>query len=246
VFWLKVHELPEAGRASKGRAIVNLLSLSPGEAIASILPVREFTEGKFVMTATKQGVIKKTDLMEYSRPRAGGIIAMGLNEGDRLIATAITTGQDEVSLSTRRGMSIRFHEEDVRPMGRAAVGVRGVDLEEGDVAVGMEILKPQGTLLSVTEHGYGKRTAVEEYRSQSRGGKGVIALKVTEKTGRVVGVSQVAESDEVMLVTDGGKIIRLGMGDLRVIGRNTQGVRLIGLAEKERVVSIARLAEKEE
>src|SRR5512132_4059376 len=246
VYWLKVHELPEAGRASKGRAIVNLLSLSPGEEIASILPVREFTEGKFVMTATALGVIKKTDLMEYSRPRAGGIIAMGLNEGDRLIATAITTGQDEVFLSTRRGMSIRFHDEDVRPMGRAAVGVRGIDLEEGDVAVGMEILKAQGTLLSVTEHGYGKRTAVEEYRSQSRGGKGGIALKVTEKTGRVVGVSQVAETDEVMLVTDGGKIIRLGMGDLRVIGRNTQGVRLIGLAESERVVSIARLAEKEE
>ena len=246
VYWLKVHELPEAGRASKGRAIVNLLSLSPGEEIASILPVREFTEGKFVMTATALGVIKKTDLMEYSRPRAGGIIAMGLNEGDRLIATALTTGRDEVSLSTRRGMSIRFHEEDVRPMGRAAVGVRGIDLEDGDVAVGMEILKPEGTLLSVTEHGYGKRSAVEEYRSQSRGGKGVIALKVTEKTGRVVGVSQVAETDEVMLVTDGGKIIRLGMGDLRVIGRNTQGGRLIGLAEKERVVSIARLAEKEE
>ncbi len=246
VYWLKVHELPEAGRASKGRAIVNLLSLSPGETIASILPVREFMEGRFVMTATALGVIKKTDLMEYSRPRAGGIIAMGLNEGDRLIATALTTGQDEVSLSTRRGMSIRFHEEDARPMGRAAVGVRGIDLEEGDVVVGMEILKPQGTLLSVTEHGYGKRTAVEEYRSQSRGGKGVIALKVTEKTGPVVGVSQVAVTDEVMLVTDGGKIIRLGMGDLRVIGRNTQGVRLIGLAENERVVSIARLAEKEE
>jgi len=143
-------------------------------------------------------------------------------------------------------MSIRFHEEDVRPMGRAAVGVRGIDLEEGDVAVGMEILKDQGTLLSVTEHGYGKRTAVAEYRTQSRGGKGVITLKVTEKTGRVVGVSQVAETDEVMLVTDGGKIIRLAMGELRVIGRNTQGVRLIGLAENERVVSMARLAEKED
>src|SRR5512134_2397275 len=246
VYWLKVHELPEAGRASKGRAIVNLLSLSPGEEIASILPVREFTEGKFVMTVTARGIIKKTDLMEYSRPRAGGIISMGLNEGDRLIATALTTGQDEVFLSTRRGMSIRFHEEDVRPMGRAAVGVRGIDLEEGDLAVGMEILKPEGTLLSVTEHGYGKRTAVEEYRNQSRGGKGVITLKVTEKTGAVVGVSQVAETDEVMLVTDGGKIIRLAMGELRVIGRNTQGVRLIGLAENERVVSIARLAEKEE
>src|SRR5512139_3028320 len=242
VFWLKVHEIPEAGRAAKGKAIVNLLSVAPGESISAILPVKEFVEGSFVVMATAQGVIKKTDLMEYSRPRAGGIIGLGLNEGDRLIATELTAGKDDVSLSTRQGMSIRFHEEDVRPMGRAAVGVRGIDLEKGDAVVGMEILKPQGTLLSVTEHGYGKRTAVEEYGSQSRGGKGVIALKVTEKTGRVVGVSQVAESDEVMLVTDGGKIIRLGMDDLRVIGRNTQGVRLIGLADNERVVSIARLA----
>jgi len=179
VYWLKVHELPEAGRASKGRAVVNLLSLSPGESIASILPVREFEEGKYVVTATAQGIIKKTALMEYSRPRSGGIIAMGMNEGDRLIATAITAGQEEVFLSTRQGMSIRFHEEDVRPMGRAAVGVRGIDLEEGDVVVGMDILRPQGTMLTVTEKGYGKRTAVEEYRKQSRGGKGVITLKVT-------------------------------------------------------------------
>ncbi len=246
VYWLKVHELPEAGRASKGRAIVNLLSLSPGESIASILPVREFSEGKFVMTATSLGVIKKTDLMEYSRPRQGGIIAMGLNEGDRLIATAITTGQEEVFLSTRQGMSIRFHEEDVRSMGRAATGVRGIDLEEGDVVVGMDILRPQGTMLSVTENGYGKRTAVEEYRNQTRGGKGVITLKVTEKTGAVVGVCQVSEADEAMLVTEGGKIIRLAVGEIRVIGRNTQGVRLIGLSENERVASLARLAEKEE
>jgi DNA gyrase subunit A len=246
VYWLKVHELPEAGRASKGRAIVNLLSLAPGESVATILPVREFTEGKFVVMATEQGVIKKTDLMEYSRPRAGGIIAIGLNETDRLIATAITTGQDEVFLSTRQGMSIRFHEEDVRPMGRAATGVRGIDLEEGDVLVGMDILRPQGTMLSVTENGYGKRTAVEEYRNQTRGGKGVITLKVTEKTGSVVGVCQVADADEVMLVTDGGKIIRMAVGEIRVIGRNTQGVRLIGLSEEERVASIARLAEKEE
>jgi DNA gyrase subunit A len=246
VYWLKVHELPEAGRASKGRAIVNLLSLAPGESVATILPVREFTEGRFVVMATEQGVIKKTDLMEYSRPRAGGIIAIGLNETDRLIATAITTGQDEVFLSTRQGMSIRFHEEDVRPMGRAATGVRGIDLEEGDVLVGMDILRPQGTMLSVTENGYGKRTAVEEYRNQTRGGKGVITLKVTEKTGSVVGVCQVADADEVMLVTDGGKIIRMAVGEIRVIGRNTQGVRLIGLSEEERVASIARLAEKEE
>jgi DNA gyrase subunit A len=246
VYWLKVHELPEAGRASKGRAIVNLLSLAQGESVATILPVREFAAGKFVVMATEMGIIKKTDLMEYSRPRAGGIIAIGLNEKDRLIATAITTGQDEIFLSTRQGMSIRFHEEDVRPMGRAATGVRGIDLEKGDRLVSMDILRPQGTMLSVTENGYGKRTAVEEYRNQSRGGKGVITLKVTEKTGAVVGVCQVSEADEVMLVTDGGKIIRLAVGEIRVIGRNTQGVRLIGLSENERVASSARLAEKEE
>jgi len=246
VYWLKVHELPEAGRASKGRAVVNLLSLSPGESISSILPVRDFEDGKFIMTATAQGTIKKTALMEYSRPRAGGIIAMGMNEGDRLIATAITAGQEEVFLSTRQGMSIRFHEEDVRAMGRAAVGVRGIDLEEGDLVVGMDILRPQGTMLTVTDKGYGKRTTVEEYRKQSRGGKGVITLKVTEKTGPVNGVCQVLDTDDVMLVTDGGKIIRMAVGEIRVIGRNTQGVRLIGLEENERVASVARLAEKEE
>ena len=246
VYWLKVHELPEAGRASKGRAIVNLLSLSPGESISSILAVREFEEGKYIVTATAQGTIKKTSLMEYSRPRTGGIIAMGMNEGDRLIASAVTTGNEEVFLSTRHGMSIRFHEEDVRPMGRSAVGVRGIDLEEGDVVVGMEILRPGGTMLNATENGYGKRTDVEEYRKQSRGGKGVITLKETDKTGPVIGVCQVLDTDDVMLVTDGGKIIRMAVGDIRVIGRNTQGVRLIGLDDKERVASIARLAEKEE
>jgi DNA gyrase subunit A len=246
VYWLKVHEIPEASRAAKGRAIVNLLSLSAGETISTVLPVKEFVEGNFVVTATAQGVIKKTELMEYSRPRAGGIIAMGLNEGDQLIATAITTGKDEVFLSTRHGMSIRFHEEDVRAMGRAAVGVRGIELEEGDAVVGMEILKPRGTLLTATENGFGKRTAIEEYRVQSRGGKGVITLKVTEKTGPVVGVAQVSEGDDVMLITDSGKIIRMAVDEIRVIGRNTQGVRLIGLQENERVASLARLAEKEE
>jgi DNA gyrase subunit A len=246
LYWLKVHELPEASRAAKGRAIVNLLSLSSGETISTILPVKEFVEGKYVVTATAQGVIKKTELMEYSRPRAGGIIAMGLNEGDQLIATAITSGQDEIFLSTRHGMSIRFHEKDVRSMGRAAVGVRGIDLEEGDAVVGMEILRPLGTLLTATENGFGKRTDVEEYRVQSRGGKGVITLKVTEKTGAIVGVAQVSDGDDVMLVTDSGKIIRMAVDEIRVIGRNTQGVRLIGLQENERVASLARLAEKEE
>ncbi len=246
VYWLKVHELPEAGRVAKGRAIVNLLSLSPGEQIASILPVRAFTEGRFVVMATAQGVIKKTDLMDYSRPRAGGIIAMGLNEGDRLIATQLTSGSDEVSLSTRQGMSIRFPEGDVRSMGRSAVGVRGIDLHDGDTVVGMEILNPHGSLLTVTEKGYGKRTAVAEYRNQSRGGKGIKTLKVTEKTGNVVGVSQVSDEHDIMIVTDGGMIIRMPVRQLRIIGRNTQGVRLIDVKDDQRVMSFARLAETEE
>ncbi|MGA6994555.1 MAG: DNA gyrase subunit A, partial [Candidatus Deferrimicrobiaceae bacterium] len=185
IFWLKVHEIPEAGRAAKGKAIVNLLSLSHGESISAILPVREFEEGKFVVMVTAHGVMKKTDLMEFSRPRSGGIIAQGLKQGDRLIATEITSGRDEMFLSTRHGLSIRFHEDDIRSMGRTAVGVRGISLGKGDEVVGMELLKPGGNLLTVTVNGYGKRTAVDEYRIQSRGGKGVIALKVTGKTGAV-------------------------------------------------------------
>ncbi|KRT74041.1 MAG: gyrase subunit A, DNA gyrase subunit A protein [Deltaproteobacteria bacterium CSP1-8] len=246
VHWLKVHEIPEAGRAAKGKAIVNLLILSSGERISAILPVREFTEGKFVFMATAKGVVKKTDLMEFSRPRSGGIIALGLNDDDSLIATEITGGEDDVFLPTRQGMSIRFREDDVRAVGRTAVGVRGIALEEEDEVVGMEILRPGGTMLTVTEKGFGKRSAVEEYRVQSRGGKGVITLKVTEKTGAVLGVAQVSEEDDVMLVTDGGKIIRMPVAEIRISARNTQGVRLIGMEENERVASLARLAEKEE
>ncbi|GAB4369097.1 MAG: DNA gyrase subunit A [Deltaproteobacteria bacterium] len=246
VHWLKVHEVPEAGRAAKGKAIVNLLSLAPGERISAILPVREFEEGKSVVMATEQGVVKKTDLMEFSRPRLGGIIALGLNEGDSLIATEITGGEDDIILSTQEGLSIRFHEKDVRTMGRTAVGVRGISLGRKDRVVGMEVLRAGGTLLTVTENGYGKRTAVDEYRVQSRGGKGVITLKVTGKTGAVLRVAQVSEEDDVMLVTDGGKIIRIPVAEIRVSGRNTQGVRLIGMEEEEKVASLARLAEKEE
>jgi DNA gyrase subunit A len=246
VHWLKVHEIPEAGRAAKGKAIVNLLTLSSGERISAILPVRDFTEGKFVVMATAKGVVKKTDLMEFSRPRSGGIIALGLNDEDSLIATEITGGEDDVFLPTRQGMSIRFREDDVRAVGRTAVGVRGIALEEGDEVVGMEILRPRGTMLTVTEKGFGKRSAVEEYRVQSRGGKGVITLKVTEKTGAVLGMAQVSEEDDVMLVTDGGKIIRMPVAEIRISARNTQGVRLIGMEENGRVASLARLAEKEE
>jgi DNA gyrase subunit A len=246
VHWLKVHEVPEAGRASKGKAIVNLLNLSPGERISAILPVREYTEGRFVVMVTAHGVMKKTGLMEFSRPRAGGIIAQGLKKGDHLIATEITSGGDELFLSTRQGISIRFHEKDIRSMGRTAVGVRGMSLGAGDAVVGMEILKPGGTMLIVTVNGYGKRTVVDEYRIQSRAGKGVITLKVTGKTGAVLGVAQVSEEDDVMLVTNRGKIIRMPVREIRTSGRNTQGVRLIGMEEKEQVASLARLAEKEE
>jgi DNA gyrase subunit A len=196
--------------------------------------------------ATEQGIIKKTGLMEYSRPRPGGIIAMGLREGDRLIATAITSGSDEVLLSTRQGKSIRFDETDVRSKGRDTMGVHGMDFDEGDRVVGMEIVGSKGTLLTVTEKGYGKRTAIEEYPRHSRGGKGVITLKVTEKTGSVVGVSQVADDDDVMIVTDGGMIIRTPVGQIRMTGRNAQGVRLIDVKDDQRVMSFVRLAEKEE
>jgi len=246
VHWLKVHEVPEAGRAAKGKAIVNLLSLSSGERISAILPAREFEEGKSVVMATAQGVVKKTDLMEFSRPRSGGIIALGLNRDDFLIATEITGGEDDIVLSTSQGLSIRFREGDVRTMGRTAVGVRGISLGKKDHVVGMEVLRAGGTLLTVTENGYGKRTAVDEYRIQSRGGKGVITLKVTAKTGAVLRMTQVSEEDDVMLVTDGGKIIRIPVAEIRISGRNTQGVRLIGMEVEEKVASLARLAEKEE
>lgn len=246
VYWVKVHELPQASRAAKGKPIVNLLNLEPGERVSAFLSVREFVDGRFVVFVTKKGAVKKTDLMLYSNPRASGIRAIGLEDGDEVIGVRLTDGQQELILSTLDGQSIRFKEDQVRPTGRGTYGVLGMRLDPGDAIVSMEMLNRGASILTVSENGYGKRTEMEEYRLQSRGGKGIITMKATEKTGRIVGGQQVTDDDQLMLVTNNGKIIRLRMRDIRVIGRNTQGVRLIDVEEGERVVSLARLAEKED
>jgi DNA gyrase subunit A len=246
VYWIKVHELPQASRAARGKPIVNLLNLEPGERVSAFLTVREFQEGRYIVFATKNGLIKKTELMAYANPRSSGIRAIGLEDRDEVIGVRLTDGQQEIILSTADGQSIRFKEEQVRPTGRGTFGVVGMKLDPGDKIVSMEILTLGFDVLTVSEGGFGKRTAMDEYRLQSRGGKGVITMKTTDKTGRVVGVQQVTEDDQLMLVSNSGKIIRLRIKDIRVIGRNTQGVRLIDVEESERVVSLARLAEKEE
>ncbi|MCK6555152.1 DNA gyrase subunit A [Candidatus Binatia bacterium] len=245
VYWLKVYEVPHAGRAARGRPIVNLLNLAADEKISAFLPVRAFETGKYVFIATRNGTVKKTDLMAFSNPRKAGIIAISLEEGDEVIGVRLTDGQEEIILSTREGQAIRFRESDVRPMGRGAGGVRGISLEAGDSVVAAAVPAAKCTILSVAENGYGKRTAVDEYRLTSRGGKGVITMQTTEKTGKVVGVRMVADEDDAMLITNGGKVIRTPVKGISVIGRNTQGVRLIELAEGERVVAVARLAERD-
>jgi DNA gyrase subunit A len=246
VYWIKVHELPQASRAARGKPIVNLLHLEEGEKVSAFLSVREFQEGRYVVFATKKGLVKKTDLMAYSNPRPSGIRGIAVEDDDAVIGVRLTDGNQEIILSTSTGQSIRFQESQVRSTGRDTYGVLGMSLETGDQVVSMEILSPGADILTVSENGYGKRTAMEEYRMQSRGGKGIITMKTTEKTGRVIGVQQVTEEDQLMLITNIGKIIRLRVKDIRVIGRNTQGVRLIDVEEAERVVSVARLAEKEE
>jgi DNA gyrase subunit A len=246
VYWIKVHELPQASRSARGKPIVNLLNLEAGERVSAFLSVREFQEGRYIVFATKNGLVKKTELMAYANPRASGIRAIGLEVGDEVIGVRLTDGQQELILSTSDGQSIRFKEEQVRPTGRGTFGVVGMKLDPGDKVVSMEILTLGFNILTVSEGGYGKRTEMDEYRLQSRGGKGIITMKTTDKTGRVVGGQQVTEDDQLMLISNKGKIIRMRIKDIRIIGRNTQGVRLIELEEGERVVSLARLAEKEE
>jgi DNA gyrase subunit A len=249
VYWLKVHEVPQAGRMTRGKAIVNLLNLEGNEKITAILSVRAFEEGKYVLMATKQGVIKKTDLMSYSHPRAGGIIALTLDDKDQLISGCLTDGTKEILLSSREGKAIHFVEDDVRDMGRTARGVKGITLGKNDFLVSMDILSPGAvgsSILSVTENGFGKRSPIEDYRLQSRGGKGIITVKTTARNGKLVGTQQITDQDEVMLITDGGKIIRLRCGEIRLSSRNTQGVKLIERESGERVMAVARLAEREE
>ena len=245
-YWLKVHEIPDVGPGGKGKAIANLVSMAPDEKIAALQTVKEFEEGKFIAMGTLRGIVKKTELPAFSNPRAGGIIAMGVEDGDRLMAAQITDGTGEIFIGTRDGVAIRFPEGDVRPMGRTAYGVKGIGLREGDEVVAMEIVRPGSTLLTVTEHGYGKRTELDEYRVQSRGGVGIINIQTSERNGRVVGMASVHDEDEFMLITQQGKILRTVARDIRTIGRATQGVRLIEIDADDRVVALARLAEKDD
>ncbi|MCD6525523.1 MAG: DNA gyrase subunit A [Desulfuromonas sp.] len=248
VYWLKVHEIPQGGRAARGKAIVNLLQLDPTDRVMSILPVKEFVEGKHIIAATKNGVVKKTELMAYANPRQGGIISMTIDEGDSLVSTRITDGGMDVLLASNHGKSIRFSEKDVRAMGRTARGVRGMQLEGSDSIIGMEVVNDNtaATLVSVTENGYGKRTSLSEYRVQSRSGKGVITIKTSDRNGNVVDIKLVSDDEDLMFITDRGKILRTRVGSLSIIGRNTQGVRLMVLEDDERIVAVAKLAEKEE
>ncbi|MFZ3209219.1 MAG: DNA gyrase subunit A [Geobacteraceae bacterium] len=248
VYWLKVYEIPEAGRATRGKAIVNLLNLAANENISAILPVKEFAADRYVMMATRFGVVKKTPLVEYSNIRVGGIFAVNLDEGDKLITVSLTDGKQDVLLASRNGKSIRFREADARPMGRVTRGVRGMGLDDDDVVIGMEIVSDMtgSRLFTVTENGFGKRTELTEYRLQSRGGKGVITIKTNERNGCVVGIKQVTDENDIMLITDQGKILRIPVAGFSVIGRNTQGVRLMVTEENERIVAVAKLAETEE
>ena len=246
VYWCKVYDIPQAGRMSLGKAIVNLLNFEKDEKLTTVLAAPSFEPGFHIFMATKNGVVKKTELMAYSRPRAGGIIALNLDAGDELIVARITDGTMNVFLGSARGKSIRFHESDIRPSGRIARGVRGMRLAKGDEIVGMEVLSHGQTLFAVTENGFGKRTSIDEYPVQKRGGMGVISIKTTERNGFVVGILLVEDSDDIMLITDIGKIIRIPVSGVSVISRNTQGVKLMGMEAIEKVTGVARLAEKEE
>ncbi|MBW2483793.1 MAG: DNA gyrase subunit A, partial [Deltaproteobacteria bacterium] len=248
VFWRKVYEIPMVGRTARGKAIVNFLELAEDEKVAAILPVAsfDFDVEHYIFMVTKLGRVKKTSLNEFRRPLRKGKIALRINEGDEIISAVITSGKNEILLISENGMSIRFDERDVRPMGRVAAGVKGITLKRGDSVVGVEVLATNYSILAVTENGYGKRSSVDEYRLQKRGGKGIIAIKASERNGKIIGAMQVVEDDEVMLIASSGKIIRINMQNIRVIGRNTQGVRLINLKSGEKVVAMDMVASEEE
>jgi DNA gyrase subunit A len=242
VYQKKVYELPIAGRSSLGKAIINLLAFDENEKLATVLAVPEFAADRYVIMCTRKGRVKKTDLMAYSRPRSGGLIGVKLAEKDELIAARITNGNTDIFLGSDGGKVIRFKEEEVRATARGSMGVRGMRIDRGDV-VGMESLDHGTTLLTVTENGYGKRTLIDEYRTQARGGKGVFSIKTSRRNGKMVSLLLVSDSDELMLVTDKGTLIRIAVAGLSVISRNTQGVRLINLFNQEKVIGIARLPE---
>ena len=243
IHWLRVFAIPDVSRIAKGKSIANLLRLQPGESIASILSVREFEEDKFVMVATERGIVKKTSLMAYSKPRQGGIIGLTTDKGDRVIGAELCDGESDILLATEKGFSIRFSEKEVRPIGRTGRGVRGIRLKKEDRVVGAEIVQPGNKFLTVTSKGYGKRTRMEEYPVQGRGGLGVMTIRCNEKIGTVVGVQQVEETDQLLVITSNGNIVRMRVNEISVIGRNTQGVRLVGIGEGNQVVSIEKLVE---
>jgi len=247
-YWLKVHEIPEAGPTARGKALVNLLNLGSDEKVAAVLPVTEFREDQYIIKATKKGIVKKTKLMAYSRPRVGGLIALNIKEGDELIGARLTSGESEILLSTRNGQAIRFHEGNVRDMGRTATGVIGIRLGGDDKVVSLEVIENKDAqVLTVTEMGYGKRTQVSKYRLTGRGGKGVITIKTSGRNGRVVGAFQVTDDMQIMMITThGGKVIRMNASEISVFGRGTQGVRLINLKEDEKVAAVAKVVEREQ
>jgi len=246
VYVEKVYELPEMGRAAKGKSIANFLQLRPEEKIAALIRIKEFSDKQYVLMATRAGIVKKTVLSAYQNVRKGGIIGITIEKGDRLIGVKLTNGNNEVVLVTKDGMSIRFHEEDARDMGRGAVGVWGIRPDKGDYVVGIEIVDPKATLLVAGSHGIGKRTPFDEYRKQSRGGKGIITIKTTDKVGDVVGALSVTDTDEVMLTTAHGQTVRCPCKDIRVAGRNTQGVKLINLDKGDKLVALARVISEQQ
>ncbi len=240
-YWLKVHEIPQAGRAAKGKAIVNLINVAADTKISAMVPVREFSESQSLLFATKLGTVKKTLLSQYANPRTTGIKAIKIEPEDQLIDVQVTSGNNDIVLATQHGLSIRFHEQDVREMGRDTTGVKGIELREGDVVKGMVVIKREATLLVVTEKGMGKCSPIDEYRVQKRGGKGIITLNRTEKTGDVVALKEVLPDDELMLITKHGIVIRMPVKGIRVSGRNTQGVKLVNLDDGDRVCDVARV-----
>ena len=240
IYWLKVYQVPQASRGSRGKPIVNLLPLEDGERINAVLPIREYTEGHFVFMATSAGTVKKTPLSQFSRPRLNGIIAIDLRDNDKLVNVEITDGEAEVLLVASHGKSIRFKEEDVRPMGRSAAGVRGIKLPVGDEVIALSIMR-DGLILTATENGYGKRTPIDDFPVQGRGGQGVIAIQTTDRNGKTVGALQVGADDEVMLISSNGTLVRTGVDDISIMGRNTQGVRLIRVGKDQRLVGLARI-----
>jgi DNA gyrase subunit A len=245
-YWKKVWEIPVGGRTSRGKPIVNLLNVSEEEQVAAVVPVRDFRDDQYLLFGTRQGVVKKTVLSAYGNVRNVGLNAITINEGDELIEVQITSGEDEVILASRGGMAIRFHESDVRTMGRNAAGVRGLKLKKKDVVVGMVVVRPDSTLLVVAEKGLGKRTDVEAYRFQHRGGSGVINLKVSPRTGEVVAVKAVQDDEQLMIITRNGVVNRQRVSEISVIGRATQGVKLVNLDEGDSVVDVARVVTEDE